>query len=102
MDVNDKLIDRLSFLAKLEFKGEEKQEIKNDLKRILELADTLNDVDTRGVDPLIYLCKEKNILRNDKAKNQMSKAELFKNAPEHNEDFIVLPKVVDKKTSEIH
>lgn len=97
MDIDDKLIDRLSFLAKLEFKGQEKQEIKNDLKNILELADTLNDIDTTGVEPLIYLNSEKNILRDDVAVKEMTKKEFFKNAPEHNGDFIIVPKVVDKK-----
>ena len=97
MDIDDKLIDRLSFLAKLEFKGQEKQEIKNDLKNILELANTLNDIDTTGVEPLIYLSSEKNILRDDVAGKEMTKKEFFKNAPEHNKDFIIVPKVVDKE-----
>lgn len=96
MKIDDELIDKLSNLAKLEFHGEERENIKADLDRILGFVEKLKEVDTEGVEPLIYMTDEYAVLREDKAKNTLSKEEALKNAPSRDSDYFRVPKVLNK------
>lgn len=96
MEINDNLVDRIAFLAKLEFEGNEREELKTDMKRILGFIDTLNEVDTQGVEPLVYMTDEYLELREDKAENTISREEALKNAPQKDSDYFKVPKVLNK------
>ena len=96
MEVNDELIDKLVALAKLEFKGEEKKEIRQDMDRIMHLIDELNDVDTEGVEPLVYLTDEVQRLRPDSVEKSLDKAEALQKAPQKDSDYFKVPKVLNK------
>ncbi len=96
MKVDDKLIDKLANLARLEFNDEEKEEIKNDLQQMLGFIDKLNELDTTGVEPLLHMSENVNILREDKIEGMISREEAFKNAPLHDDQFFKVPKVIRK------
>ncbi len=96
MSVDLKTVDRLAELARLEFKDEERKEIQGDLNRILELIDKLSEVDTEGVEPLIYMTDEVARLRDDIMKQEITQDEALKNAPDKDSDYIRVPKVLDK------
>ena len=97
MKVSDELIDRLANLAKIEFDDIARSEIKNDMNKMLEFVDKLNEIDTEGVDPLIFMSDEINILREDISKKTITQKEALKNAPQHDSDYIMVPKVVSKE-----
>ncbi len=96
MDVNDGLIDKLAHLSRLEFEHEEKQAIKNDLEKMIGFIDKLNELDTSGVEPLLHMSENVNIFRKDTVSGQISKEDVFKNAPLHDEQFFKVPKVIKK------
>ena len=96
MKVSDELINRLANLAKIEFDDKARSEIKNDMNKMLEFVDKLNEIDTEGVDPLIFMSEELNVLREDIAKETITQKEALKNAPQHDSDYIMVPKVVSK------
>lgn len=94
--INEQLIDQLSHLARLEFNDTEKQKILNDLNRILEYIDQLNELDTTNVEPLIYLSPNQNILREDMVIENLKKEDALKNAPKKDSDYIRVPKVINQ------
>jgi aspartyl-tRNA(Asn)/glutamyl-tRNA(Gln) amidotransferase subunit C len=96
MDINDETIDRLCDLAKLEFKGEERTAIKQDLSRILSYFEKLNQIDTNGVEPLIFMTDAQNILREDKPATSIQREDALKNAPSKDSDYFRVPKFLDK------
>lgn len=96
MEIDDKMIDQLAYLARLEFKDEEREAIKKDLERILQFVDKLQELDTDGVDPLIYLSDRINNLREDKVVKTISHEEALKNAPDADSDYFRIPKVIRK------
>ena len=96
MKVNDKLINKLANLAKIEFDDLAKKEIKTDMENMLEFVDKLNEIDTNGIEPLIFMSEELNILRDDIAEITITKKEALKNVPQHDSDYILVPKVVSK------
>ncbi len=96
MEVNDELVDKVAELARLEFKGSDKEAIKTDMQRILNFVEKLNEVDTDGVEPLIYMTDEHLELRVDDAYNPISQEEALKNAPVKDSDYFKVPKVLNK------
>lgn len=94
MEVNEALVDRLSGLAKLRFEKSEKEKIATDLSNILALVDKLNEVNTDGVEPLVYLNEDTNVLREDVMDHEITKQEALKNAPRKDSDYFKVPKVI--------
>jgi len=96
MKVDDALINKLSHLARLEFNDAEKKEIAKDLQQILNLVDKLEELDLEGVEPLVYISDNTNILREDLPKKDIDKSMVLKQAPKANSDFFRVPKVIEK------
>ena len=96
MEVNDALVDKLAHLSRLQFNETEKVEIKNDLQRMIAFVEKLNELKLDGVDPLLHMSDEVNVLREDEIKGSVSRDEALKNAPLHDEQFFKVPKVIKK------
>ncbi len=96
MEINDETVDKLAFLARLEFSAEEKPAIRQDLSRIITWIDKLNELDTSNVEPLIYMSNEVNVLRKDEVNNSVSHEDALVNAPKKDSDYFRVPKVLDK------
>jgi aspartyl-tRNA(Asn)/glutamyl-tRNA(Gln) amidotransferase subunit C len=96
MQVDDKLIDKLSALAMLEFSEEEKTEIRNDLEKMIGFVDKLKELDTSGVEPLLHMSAEKNVLREDIPSNMLTREEALRNAPLHDDEYFKVPQVIKR------
>jgi aspartyl-tRNA(Asn)/glutamyl-tRNA(Gln) amidotransferase subunit C len=94
MEVNDALIDKLSNLARLEFNPEEKEEIKKDLQRMIHFVEKLSELDTTGVEPLLHMGQEMNVLREDRPQGSVSRGEALSNAPDTDGAYFKVPKVI--------
>jgi aspartyl-tRNA(Asn)/glutamyl-tRNA(Gln) amidotransferase subunit C len=99
MEVNDELIDKLAHLARLKFNEAEKQEIKNDLQRMIVFVEKLNELDLENVEPLLHMSTEINVLREDEIKGSITRSEAMRNAPLHDDQFFKVPKVIKPPTS---
>ena len=97
MNVNDEMVDKIANLARLEFNSEEKKDIKSDLQQMIGFIDKLNELDTTGVEPLLHMSENINVLREDEVSGTISREEAFKNAPLHDEQFFKVPKVIRKQ-----
>lgn len=94
MEIDQSLISRLEHLARLELSTEEKESIRKDLNNILQMVEKMNELNTEKVDPLIYINEQENIWREDKVENQVNRTDALKNAPDKNEQFFKVPKVI--------
>jgi aspartyl-tRNA(Asn)/glutamyl-tRNA(Gln) amidotransferase subunit C len=92
MDINNETINHLADLAKLEFTEIEKEDLKTNLGRILSYCEKLNEVDTTGVEPLIFMSENVNLLRTDEAEINYSKSDALRNAPAKDSDYFRVPK----------
>ncbi len=96
MEVNDELVNNIAKLARLEFRDDEKDEIKIDLQKMISFIEKLNELDTTGVEPLLHMSENVNVLRDDQVKGSITKEDAFLNAPNHDEQFFKVPKVIKK------
>ena len=96
MTIDNHLISRLEHLARLELSEEERKKIQSDLNQILAMVDKLNELDTENVEPLIYVSEEKKELRPDLINHQVQRHEALKNAPETDNQYFKVPKVIQQ------
>ena len=96
MKLNEKMVDKLAKLSKLEFNEQEKSSILKDMNKMLAFIEKLNELDTDDVEPLIHMTNEVNILRDDVAENSISREEALKNAPAKDSTYFKIPKVLNK------
>lgn len=97
MAVDHSTVDRIATLAKLEFEGNAKDEMVKDLNRIISFVEKLNELNTDGVEPLVYMTDEFNVMREDEIRLEITQKEALMNAPKKDSDFFRAPKVVEKK-----
>lgn len=90
------MVEKVAHLARLKFDESEKEAIKKDLQRMIEFADKLNELNLDDVEPLLHMSEEVNVLREDEIKGSISRDEALRNAPEHDDQFFKVPKVIKK------
>jgi len=93
--ITDEIIDYVSILAKLELSDEEKQAAKNDMSRMLDYIDQLNELDTDGVEPMSHVFPVNNVFREDVVTNQDNKEQMLANAPKQKDGQYQVPKTVE-------
>lgn len=96
MEVNEAMVTRLAELARLEFEAGELKQIAADLKNMIDFVDQLNEVDTEGVEPLIFISDESNVWREDIAAESITHEEALSNAPKKDSDYFRVPKVMSR------
>ena len=97
MKVNNKLVDHLAHLSRLDFDDDSKEKMKFDFEKMLDFVAKLEEVDTDNVEPLSYMSSELNVLREDKVEQVLTQEQALKNAPVNDTDYIRIPKVIDSK-----
>ena len=81
---------------RLQFDEVEKAAIKNDLQKMIQFVEKMNELDTTGVAPLLHMSENVNVLREDEVKGSISRDEGLMNAPLHDQQFFKVPKVIKK------
>jgi aspartyl-tRNA(Asn)/glutamyl-tRNA(Gln) amidotransferase subunit C len=96
MEVNDSLIENLAKLSHLSFSESERKEIKADLQEMISFIEKLKEIDTSGVEPLLHMSDNVNVLRDDVVKGSISREEALSNAPDTDGIYFKVPKVIKK------
>lgn len=97
MKIDEKTLDRIAELARLDYSDSAaRQAILADMEKVLAFVERLNEVDTEGVEPLIFMTDEADVLRDDVAEVSITKKEALMNAPVKDSDYFKVPRVLDK------
>ena len=67
--ISDETIEYVGILAKLELSDEEKEQAKKDMETMLDYIDTLNELDTEGIEPMSHVFPVNNVFREDVVTN---------------------------------
>lgn len=94
MKLDEKTVDKIASLAKLEFNGSEKEAILQDMNKMLNFVSKLEEVNTDGIEPLIHITSETNVLREDISHTDITQKEALKNAPKKDSTYFKIPKVI--------
>jgi aspartyl-tRNA(Asn)/glutamyl-tRNA(Gln) amidotransferase subunit C len=94
MTITLETVRQIAELARLEITPIEAEKMQADLNQILDWMDTLNELDTTDVEPLVHLSPEINQWREDIAQNTLPKEQALQNAPQRDGQYFKVPKVI--------
>ena len=93
--MDKKTVTTISYLSRLKIDDQKEEKIINDLGNIIEFVDQLNEVDTTEITPLTNPLEKKAKTRKDIVTAKNLKKELLEVAPSANEDYFLVPRVVE-------
>ncbi|MGZ4001251.1 MAG: Asp-tRNA(Asn)/Glu-tRNA(Gln) amidotransferase subunit GatC [Mucilaginibacter sp.] len=96
MTIDKETVDKIAHLARLELAEDEKEKLMGDMGKILDFMAKLNEIDTTGIEPLVYMTDEINMLREDVVKQEITHEEALQNAPKHDQNYFLVAKVIEK------
>jgi len=94
MTVDQDTVEKIAHLARLELTGDEKRAMIKDMNKILGFMDKLNEIDTTGVEPLVYMTNEVNTFRDDVIRQEITHEEALLNAPKQDGEYFLVAKVI--------
>ena len=98
MNIDRSTIQKIAHLSRLEIEPGQEEAYLKDLNAILAWVDQLKSIDTTGVEPLIHLSEEVNVLREDVPQAPLTHQQALHLAPKKNSDYYLVPKVMDQPT----
>lgn len=93
--ISDEMIEYISILAKLEVSGEEREQARKDMGRMLDYIDKLGELDTQGVEPMSHLFPVQNVFREDVVTNGDMRDAILKNAPGEKDGMFMVPRTFE-------
>jgi aspartyl-tRNA(Asn)/glutamyl-tRNA(Gln) amidotransferase subunit C len=88
-------IGHIALLARLELSEEEKALFSRQLGSIIEYIEKLNELDTASVEPTAHVLPLHNVFREDAVQPSLPRDMALQNAPERNEQFYRVPKIIE-------
>jgi aspartyl-tRNA(Asn)/glutamyl-tRNA(Gln) amidotransferase subunit C len=95
MAIDRKTVENVAKLARLRLSDEELAAYEKQLGAILDYVAKLETLDVAGLEPLVHPAEASNVFRDDVVKPSLPRPEALKNAPDRNDDFFIVPKVVE-------
>lgn len=96
MNIDSATIAKVADLARIEISAAEAVSLQADMTKILTFMEKLNELDTAGVAPLVYMNEEPQVWRADTVIQELTPAEALNNAALHTDSFFMVPKILDK------
>ena len=94
MSITSADIDKIANLAKLDLSEAEREKFASQLSDIISYVEKLNQLDTKDVEPLAHVNDLMNVYREDESRPSMDKEDVFKNSPQNDNEFFLVPKVI--------
>ena len=85
----------ICYLARLEIEQKKSEKVQKDLERIIDLIGSLQSIDTSDVEPLYNPLEMTAFKHEDLESSDNKKDKFLKNAAESNEDYFLVPRVVE-------
>ena len=95
MTIDLKTIKHISKLSRIPVDDKKADKLAGDLNSICYFIEKLNELNTDKVEPLTSVAETTLKFRTDEVKSKDIRNQILKNSPEENEDFFVVPKVVE-------
>lgn len=95
MPLTKDTIKEVAHLSRIYLKPEELTTFSEQLKDILSLIDKLSKLDVKDINPTSHILPINNVLRDDELKSSLSPDRALENAPQKQQNFFAVPKVIE-------
>lgn len=92
--ITDETIEYVGILAKLELDENQKEHAKEDIGKMLDYIDKLNELDTTDIEPMSHVFPVNNVFREDVVTNEDGREDTLKNAPKQKDGGFLVPKTI--------
>ena len=93
--MDNKTVETISYLARLKLDKDKKEKITQDLENIINFVAELQDLNTEDIAPLANPLEKVAPKRKDSVTSKSRKEIFLSNSPESDQDYFVVPKVVE-------
>ena len=95
MSIDLKTIKHISKLSRISVDEKRAEKLAGDLNSIFDFIEKLSELKTDNVQPLTSVAETTLKLRSDEIKSKNIREQIIKNSPQDNEDYFVVPKVIE-------
>ena len=95
MTIDLKTIKHISKLSRISVDDEKAKKLAGDMNTIFDFIEKLNELNTDNIEPLTSVAETTLKLRVDEVKSGNIREQVLKNSPDENDDFFVVPRVVE-------
>ncbi|WP_415285715.1 Asp-tRNA(Asn)/Glu-tRNA(Gln) amidotransferase subunit GatC [Candidatus Pelagibacter sp. Uisw_104] len=95
MTIDLKTIKHISKLSRISVDDEKAKKLAGDMNSIFDFIEKLKELNTDNIEPLTSVAEITLKLRVDEVKSGNIREQVLKNSPDENEDFFVVPRVVE-------
>ena len=95
MPIDKNQVKKVAKLSRISLEDNKIDSLSKDLDSILTFVEKLNELDTKEIKTLKSIADKTLETRDDTVSDGQIKDQILKNSPEKNEDFFIVPKVVD-------
>jgi len=95
MSIDKDTVKHISKLARISLDEKKINNLSKDLSSIMKFIEKLNELNTDKTTPLTSIINASLKSRKDEVKDEKIRDQILKNSPENNEEFFVVPKVLE-------
>ena len=95
MSIDKDTVKHISKLARISLDEKKIDSLSKDLTSIMKFIEKLNKINTDKITPLTSIINASLRSRKDEIKDDKIRDQILKNSPEKNEEFFVVPKVIE-------
>ena len=95
MSIDKDKIKHVAKLARISLDEKKTDSLTKDLSSIFKFIEQLNELDTKKIEPLSSILNEPLRSRSDQIDDGKIKDQILENSPKKNEEFFIVPKVID-------
>lgn len=95
MKITGKDVEKVALLSRLEISHDQIDLFASQLNAVLDYAESLSQVDTEHIEPMAHVLPIQNVMRPDEVKTSLPREAAQQNAPELENGYFKVPKVVE-------
>ena len=95
MSIDKDTVKHISKLARISLDENNAESLSKDLTSIMKFIENLNELNTDKTTPLTSIINASLKSRKDEVKDGKIRDQILKNSPEKNDEFFVVPKVIE-------
>ena len=92
--IDEETMENVCILAKLSLEGEEREKAKQEMQKMLDYVEKLQELDTSKAEPLSHIFGDKNVFREDVVTNGSAREAMLANAPKEKDGQYQVPMTI--------
>jgi aspartyl-tRNA(Asn)/glutamyl-tRNA(Gln) amidotransferase subunit C len=96
IEITPSLVAKIASLSRLELSADELAEMNGHFEKVLKFVESLDRLDTDGVDPSVFALDVINVMGPDQKRPSLPVDEALRNGPETGDGFFLVPRIISE------